>query len=718
MSLLLLALLAAPPPQDVPRPLPSYPMTRVGPGGAAPPPEIDGLLDDAAWRAVPTIGPLAQVVPVAGGTPSEETEIRLCYDERHVYVSILCLDRDPAGIRATQMQRDANLDPDDRVELLFDSFHDRRTAFWFQIGAAGSKGDALVGASGGSFNKQWDGIWYGRARITERGWQGELAIPTQTINFDPAGDTWGFNVRRFVRRRSEELRWASPEPRIRFFSVANAGTLTGIEGLQQGLGLDVAPFAVVDHRRDRVDDDDTTTGDVGLDAFWRLTPALKLSVSLNTDFAETEVDARQVNLTRFPLFFPEKRDFFLEDSGVYEFGRTGDFGASDVIPFFSRRIGIDDDGEEVPLAGAVKLTGRTDDYSFGLTDVQTDELHDLDGQNLFAGRYTQNLGRQSSVGGIWTHGDPAGRGRADTYGVDYLYRDDDLFGEGSFEVSSWVLRSDNEGGGDDDVAAGARVAYPNDRISASLGATLVEQDFDPRLGFVRRPGSRSYEGSFQYAPRLNTSIRRLRFALEPVLVTDTANRTETVEVPITPLAVEFESGDELSLTVTPTREVLSRDFPIAPGVTIPEDDYDFTRYAARLELSDKRPLSTVTSVSSGDFFGGERDELATALAWRASRHALFDLEYEWNDVELPGGDFSVHVGRLRATLLPNPRVSWSSFFQWDDRSDQLGLNSRLWWILEPGREAFLVLNQGWDADGGLRGLETGVTLKVGTTLRF
>ncbi len=697
---------------------PTHRLLEVGAEGAPPAPAIDGVLDDPAWLAAQPIGPLSQVIPVAGADPSERTEVRLCFDADHVYVGLICFDDDPAAIRATQMQRDANLDPDDRVELLFDPFLDRRNGFWFQIGAAGSRGDALISNNGSTFNKQWDGIWYGEARITERGWEAELAIPTKTLNFDPAGTAWGFNVRRLIRRRNEEARWASPEPRIGFFSLANAGTLEGLRGLRQGIGLDFAPFAVTDYTRDRDDHDDTLTGDVGFDAFWRLTPSTKLSVSVNTDFAETEVDSRRVNLTRFPLFFPEKRGFFLEDSGVYEFGETFGRGGRDVIPFFSRRIGLDDSGGEVPLLGAVKLTGRTDSYSFGLTDVQTGDLHDLDAQNLFAGRFVKNLGEQSNLGVVWTHGDPEGEVRADTYGLDYTYRSNDFAGEGNFEVSSWVLRSDNEGTDDDDLAFAARVAYPNDLIDTSLTATVIEDGFDPRLGFVRRGGTKQYEWRFRYAPRINRAIRRLFFSFDPSLVTDTANRTRTVSLPITPLSIEMDSGDEFSVSITPQREVLSDDFDITSSVTIPEATYDFTRYRARLETSDMRDVSAELSFTTGDFFGGDRDEFEVELSWRASRHALFDLEYEWNDVELPDGDFTVNVARLRATLLANPWVSWSNFVQWDDLSDQVGLNSRLWWIFEPGNEAFLVLNQGWDVDDGTSGLDTHVALKVGYTFRF
>ena len=285
-------------------------------------PVIDGRLDEEVWQRATPLGALRQVVPVAGAAPSEATDVLLFYDDEMLYVGLRCWDRDPAGIRATQMQRDANLDPDDRVEILVDPFLDRRNAFWFQIGAAGSRGDALVTANGANFNKQWDGIWYGRARTDSRGWFAEMALPVATLRFDPATRAWGFNLRRHIRRRNEEVRWAAATPRLRFFTVANAGTLHGVEGLRQGLGVDVRPFGVVEYRRDRVDDRQFTRGDFGGDVLYRLTPNVKLSLSINTDFAETEVDEQRVNLTRFPLFFPEKRDFFLEDSGIFAFGTS------------------------------------------------------------------------------------------------------------------------------------------------------------------------------------------------------------------------------------------------------------------------------------------------------------------------------------------------------------------------------------------------------------
>ncbi len=663
---------------------------------------------------------LRQVEPVAGGEPSETTDVRIAYDARALYLAIRCNDRDPAGIRATQRMRDARLNPDDRVELLFDTFHDRRNAFWFQVGAGGSMGDALITKNGSNFNKEWDGIWDGRVRVDEDGWTAEIEIPAASINFDPLATTWGFNFRRMIRRRSESVRWATPDPRFRFFSVAHAGRLTGIEGLEQGLGLDLKPFATASATDDRTTNEDDATADAGLDLFYRLSPSTKLSVSVNTDFAETEVDARRVNLTRFPLFFPEKRDFFLEDSGVFFFGPSIGFRRRpDVVPFFSRRIGIDDDGAEVPLTASAKFTAQTEGYSLGLLDVQTGSTGELDERNLFVGRFSKNILEQSDVGVIWTHGHPTADVRSDTVGVDFNYRTDRFADDRNLQVSTYALKSSTEGSAGDDLAYHFGLRYPNDEVHARLGFTTLEENFDPALGFVRRKGVRAYEGGVSYRPRMHSDVRSLRFGLEPTWITDMDGDTESAVVSVTPFGIEWESGDELELTVSRETEDLDEGFEIHDGVVIPQGDYDFTRYGIELETSSKRDLSAEVGITTGDFFGGRRSEYSLELDWRASAATLLGVEYELNDVELDEGDFAVHLGRLKVDLLFSPRVTWSSFAQWDDVSEEVSLNSRFWWIFSPGREAFVVLNRGWDLeDDSLRPTRLDTTLKVGYTLRF
>ena len=717
---LLVPLAVATPPRLAPREeAPVHAVHRLEEGAA--PPKIDGVLDEAIWAQVTPITDFRQVEPVQGAPASEATEIRILFDERAIFVSLVCRDSDPAGIRATQARRDANLDPDDRVELIFDTFHDRRNGFWFQIGPAGSRGDALIARNGGEFNKQWDTIWYGKARITADGWQAELEIPTSSINFDPAATSWGFNARRFIRRHNEEVQWASPDPSVHFMSAAIAGTLTDVPPLRQGIGLDIKPFAVGDFRHDESEEDDDFDLDAGLDLFYRITPDIKASVSFNTDFAETEVDARRVNLTRFPLFFPEKRDFFLEDSGNFLFGPGGrrGGGGGDAMPFFSRRLGIDPYGREIPLLAAMKLTGRTDSYSWGVMDVQTDDFEEFDAQNLAVARFSKNILEQSDVGVIATQGDPLGGDRNCTLGVDFNYRTNRFRGDRNLQFAGYALQSDTDGVSDNDGAYFAQGAYLNDEVQLTGDVTVVEENFDPALGFVPRRGIKKYRGSFAWRPRLHSAIRQLGFSATPYLITDRGNDLESAGLHLNPLSVEWESGDRVGLELALTRDVLDEDFWIRSDVLVPEATYDETRWGVDAHTSDKRELSGGAWFGGGDFWDGTREDWGTRLAWRPSAAATLHGTYERNDVDLDGGAFEVHIARLQADFQFGPNLAWMNFAQWDNQSDLIGLNSRLWWIPRPGTELFLVVNQGWEAHADhIVGEDRAVSVKVGTTFRL
>jgi hypothetical protein len=691
-------------------------------GGSVPdlseagPPVLDGVLDEPFWEQALVLRDFEQCVPVAHGTPSERTEILLGFDEDNLYIGLRCFDRDPAGIRATQRSRDANLDPDDRVELLLDTFGDNRNAFWFQLGAAGSLGDSLISRNGTSFNKPWDTIWYGEARITDEGWFGEIRIPFASISFDPEKDTWGFNARRFVRRRTEEIRWAGAEPRLRFFSPATGGTVSGLQGMRQGAGIDVVPYglgAFTDSAGEPAD----WEADWGSDLYWRISPSTKLSLSYNTDFAETEVDSRQVNLTRFSLFFPEKRKFFLEDSGVFTFNSAR--GGTDPLPFFSRRIGLDSNRNAVPLLANAKLTTSNEDYSLGILDSQAEASGDLDGRNLFVGRFSRNFLEQSSAGVIVTRGDPTGSQDDYTAGADLDLRTDEFLGDRSLRFRGYALGTEDHDGGGSDLAWSGQVDYPNDEIDISASYTYIGPDFDPALGFVRRTDISQWDGSFSYNPRLYSDIRRLRFAISPSYTELTTGEMASQELSITPLGIDWESDDELRLRVTPRRERLFEDFDITDDVTIPTGTYDFVRYGASFETSDRRPLSGEVSYTTGSFFDGTRDDYRAELVYRAGAAATLGAEYQRNDVRLEDGSFDVNIARARVDLFFSPWVSWFNFVQWDDDSDEVGVNSRLRWILEPGRDIYVVLNQGWSTfEDGLDPVTTDLRAKIVYTMRF
>src|SRR5436190_19248335 len=316
---------------------------------------IDGRLDEADWGLAEPIGPLRQREPVENSEPSEETSVRVLYNDNALYVAVICHDRSPQEIVSTQLTRDANLDVDDRITIVLDPFFDHRNGFFFQVNPAGARADGQVSNNSETLSPDWDGIWDAAARITDDGWIAEIAIPFKTLRFKPGQSVWGFNVERQIKRRQEIDRWAAPRQNIWIGNLAEAGRLEGLDGIRQGLGLDVRPYVS--------GGDGNTGGELtgGLDVFQNLTSNLNAAITVNTDFAETEADIRQVNLTRFPLFFPEKRTFFLEGAGVFDI--AGLVNTTDIRPFFTRRIGlvenvVTEETVTVPLRIGAKLTGR------------------------------------------------------------------------------------------------------------------------------------------------------------------------------------------------------------------------------------------------------------------------------------------------------------------------------------------------------------------------
>ncbi len=682
-------------------------------------PRLDGRLDEACWSTARPIGPLRQMIPVIDADPSEDTEIRLVHDGRALYFGIRCWDRDPGAIVATLRQRDADLDPDDRIEILLDTFQDRRNAYFFQIGAAGSIGDALIARNGGAFKKAWDGIFDGAAVIDEFGWTAEIEIPFATVAFDPENPTWGFNINRCIKRREEFVRWSGLTRDASFFQIARAGDLAGLDGARQGIGVDLVPF-FVGRYHDARDEDSSLTGQPGLDATWRITPSLQAAVTINTDFAETEVDDRQVNLTRFPLFFPEKRDFFLQDAGIFDFA---DIGSGTLLPFFSRRIGLDGAGGEVPILAGGKLTGRAGDWSIGVLDVQTDAVDAFDGQNLGVARISKNLGEQSAIGIIGTVGDPTGATNTATYGADLNLSTDGFLGERNLQSSSWIVRTDDDSGSGEDLAFGSSLRYPNDFFSFALSFAEIQENFDPALGFVPRTDVRTYTGSIEIEPRheplLAGTIRRTQYQVDVSAVTDLDDRLQTGTVEVQPIGLIFDSADEVRLEFVARRDRLDQPFQIQSDIVIPAGEYDFARALVHAETSNKRELSGSLQLEAGTFYDGTRQDVVVGASWRPSALVNTSLEYERNAVQLDGGDFDVHVGRARVDLAFTPRVLWSNFVQFDNQSDTAGLNSRLRWTLSPGRELYIVLNPAVAREFDSLVLEeTAAAFKIAYTLRF
>jgi len=681
------------------------------------PPIIDGRLDDPAWRDAVVIDNFQQISPIEGGVPSERTELRVTYDADNLYVGVYCYDSaGAAGVLAKQRARDGDVAGDDVFTITIDPYNDQRNGYWFEFSPAGAKRDATV-ENGSVVRIEWDGIWYLATRVGSDGWFAEVAIPIKTISFNPDTDTWGFNVGRTIRRKQETIRWAGISRASAVRNVGNAGRINGIGGLQQGLGLTVRPFVTGSYE---LDDNDINIKP-GFDVFYKITPGITAALTVNTDFAEADVDTRRVNLTRFPLFFPEKRAFFLQDAGIFSFGGV----SQSPLPFFSRRIGIVN-GEQKDILAGLKLTGRQGRANFGVLDVQMYPDEQLGDKNLSVVRATYDVLEQSSVGIIATHGDPSSPGDNGLVGTDFNYRRDAADGR-IYEGHAWAQAAYNDPDFDDappgaagtDAAYGLNVSYPNDEWSCSAGWSQVGPNFRPAMGFVQRKGVNNYNAYVRRRWNNVAGLRAINVSTSGDLYTTLDQELQSAGVNLPEVSFETARGDVLSVGSSYSREKFDVDFDIAHEVTIPAGDYPFVRGYAQLSSSDARPIAVTTKFAGGQFYDGTREDYLATLEFRPNASIFGTLEGEWNDVHLPDGDFLVRILRTRLNVLFSPELSWNNSVQYDNLSESGSFNSRVRWEFKPGQELFLVANRGFNIDDGIwKATDTQLTVKCGLTLRF
>jgi hypothetical protein len=679
------------------------------------PVKLDGRLDEAAWAGAAPIGSLTQTEPEEGAPPVEATEVRLLLDGHNLYVGIRCFDHDPRGIAATKMGRDDELEGDDHVMVVLDTFGDRRNGFFFAVNPRGARAEGQISNNSESLNFDWDGIWDASARVDGEGWTAELAVPFKTLRFKTEVAAWGLNVQRYVARRQETDRWTAARRDVWISNLSEAGRLEGLQRARQGRGLDVRPYL------SGGEEDGGGEVKVGGDVFKNLTPNLTASLTVNTDFAETEADDRQVNPTRFPLFYPEKRSFFLEGAGIYEVASLGS-SSSDLLPFYSRRIGLYR-GEEVPVLAGLKLSGRVERWNVGLLDVETRRVDDLglDRQNLLAARVSRNLFRQSFVGALVTHGNPSGAGSNTLAGVDARLATSTFRGRENLSLDLYAFVTDDGSSGRKGYAWGGKLDYPNDLWDVALTFKEIDEDFRPALGFVRRTGTRKTNAKADFMPRPGRlGVRQLFLEASLQYVTDTAGRTLDWMVMTTPLGLQTESGEEVRLEWIPQFERLDEPFEIQPGIVIPSGDYHYTAWIAEIETAERRRWVGEIEARWGSFYDGDLTRLEARLALKPSPHLLLSAGGEWSRGELPGGRFTAKVveGRLELNLSPN--LGWSNLVQYDSDSRELGFQSRLRWRIRPGSDLFVVFNRGWvrEEDGAFRPYFDRGSAKAQHTFRF
>ena len=717
---------------DRPAP-PAVTATRLNEGAAI---RIDGVLDEAEWQRAAATTDFTQRDPDNGAPATERTEVRVLFDGDRLIVGARLFDSDPGRVLGNQMQRDQSFAADDRFIVTLDPFLDGRSGYVFQTNPVGALSDALIAPSGNSdnnrefgsgINRSWDGIWTARVRRDAEGWTAEIEIPFRTLNFDPRLDAWGINFQRTVRRRNEESLWTGHLRNQGVAQMSNAGRLQGLSGISQGVGLDLKPYVVgnLSSSPGRGRTGNVATGDIGLDIFYNLTPALRANVSLNTDFAETEVDQRRVNLTRFPLFFEEKRDFFLQGASYFDFGR--EFG-NQVTPFFTRRIGLDARGVPQPIDAGAKLTGQVGAFDVGLLQVRTRDTATTAGSDFTVSRVRRRFFQQSYAGVLYTRRSDRLAAAPDlhTAGADFSLRTSTFLEAKTVDLSGWWVHTTNPRDTGRDIGRGLRLQFPNDPFYVDFSYRELQEHYNPAVGFLQRAGFRRYNPEVGYTWRFRDHpwLRSVQHEVDWEWYDTPAHGVVTEVNQLKPLTVEFEDGSTFAYEAHLTKEKLTEDFEISDGVLLPGgEEYRFTRHELRGSTPSRLPVAVEGQVTLGHFFSGTNQEYQVQLGVRPRSGVFVALEAEHNVLNLSEGSFDTSVYRVIANTQFSPWLSLVNNVQYDDVTRALGWQSRFRWIQRPGNDLFFVYTHNWQefdrlGQRHLETLDTRAATKVVYTLRF
>ena len=694
-------------------------------------PIIDGRIDEAVWDRAEVLTDFHQARPNEGAPPSERTEVFLLYDDDALYIAARMYDSEPDRIAAPTVRHGQGLGRDDRIVIILDPFHTGTGAYRFETNANGIRHDALYD-SVSSFESAWTVIWESAAGYFDGGWEAEMSIPFKTLSFDPTTDEWGFNFGRGIRRRGEEIAWVS---RNRSYNASILGTATGLTGMDQGVGLDVVPSVTLNENRTFSPSQSDFDFEPSLDVFYKITPSLNASLTINTDFSATEVDDRQVNLTRFGLFFPEKRDFFLNDSDLFTFGRIEDISneassrsdANNGRPFFSRRIGLSSTGQPVDLEFGGKLAGRTGRWNIGALAVRQDEFESIDASDLFVGRLAANVLSESSVGMILTYGDPNSNEDNSVMGLDFRYLNTRLANGKVIEADAWVQQSDTDGLDGDDMAYGIGFSVPaNAGWRGGISHKQIQENFNPALGFVNRTDINDTIADIGYTHYpAGGFFQELFFGVDAQRTSFIGGDLDTEIFLGRLIEAETSSRDEIKLHYQYTEEVLTEPFTIYSDVNrqviIPPGTYTFGETIVEFESGSQRDLTVDVEVSTGDFYDGTRTNIGGEITWRQSNFFNMSIAYDWNDIDLPQGDFMTRLMRFGADINFSPTFYWVNLLQYDNVSEVFGVNSRLVWIPKAGQEGLIVFNHALedrDKDDSFSSAVSDISVKLSYTFRF
>ncbi len=655
-------------------------------------PVIDGILSDPAWANAAVIDQLYQRSPNTGDPGTEETIIRILYDENNLYFGIYAYDQNPGEIDARAMSRDGNMFASENIFIKLDPGLTRRNGYTFQVSAAGGRRDGLLENNSDSLY-EWNAIWDAEVQIVEDGWIAEIAIPFRSISYDPNQSDWGFDIGRFIRHKNESLMWSGYVTTLGGADLTRSGTMTGITGSASGLGLDVQVYATGRLRHIEGGTEGTDlSGTGGGNLYYKITPALTGTLTFNPDFSDSPLDDRQVNTTRFSLFFDETRDFFLQDAAAFEFGGWNfQNNSNNARPFFSRNLGLVS-GRPVSIIGGGKLSGEYAGFGIGALSVVTADQGNAPQQVLSVARITRPIFSESRVGMVVTNGDPTGASKNTVLGADFQYRDSDFLGDKVLQADIYFERSFSDLFGDDD-SYGIAFNFPNEPWGGRFRFKEVGENFQPALGFANRRAIRIYEGRvasrFRYRDIL---VRQTAYSVEGEFITGLDNRPQSWEGDLR-FELETRQNDRVFFNLRNYFERVPDPFELPREVPIGIGDYNWTNVGFRFSSSGSRALQFSIEGECCSFYNGDSFQLDTGINWRPNRYFEFQPGYEGTFINLPSGSVDIHILTLDSVVNFTPDMQLAVEVQWDNISQGFAFSGRYIWEYSPGNELFIGLGQ-------------------------
>jgi hypothetical protein len=656
---------------------------------------MDGILSEPSWQKAMHISNFTQRELNEGQPATERTEVAILYDDNNLYIGVWCFDSQPDQLVAQEMKRDFVYSADDNFKIVIDTYHDGRNGYLFITNPNAARFDALIQNNGDRVNESWNGVWNVKTKVTDKGWFAEFVIPFSTLKFSTKPkQVWGINFERNIRRKREQDLWQGWSRDSEIEQVSRAGILTGIEGISNVTLIEFKPYGIAGIETYSDAPTDTKLNGGG-DLNYLITPSMKLNLTVNTDFAQVESDRMQVNLTRFSLYYPEKRAFFLEGRNYFDFslGRR-------TQPFYSRRIGLTSDGRAIPILAGARLLGKEGATTIGAMSLQTAKKDTIPSTNYTVLRWKQDIFKQSTIGVIGV-GKVEPHRRNMVYGTDFLYSTTSLFGDKNFMFGGAIAQSytsdaENKRG----LASRIFFDFPNDLIDFSAVWDRSDVNFNAETGYQQRTNYQMYNADLRIMPRPKFIPWIQKFVFKPFdfnyYVNDQTHKIQSLWSEFRPLGFTTKGGEFFEFNIQRRAENLEKDFNIHDNIVIPKGEYWFTDYEIQYGSFRGKPYHYFIFFNWGTYYNGNRSEWAVRNVYQFSKHVNASVNYSQNFISLPGGDFIIHELSGRLSMAVNPDLYGSVFGQWNNDNNEVLLNFRVNWIPTPGTNFYFVVNQGFD----------------------